>query len=108
MSVSDSKAAAAAVIDNSSSIEHLPNMSSIFSAELLALFLALDWVQTAFDDNMNFIIVYSPKSALQAIWWKTGYILLPLRCWNVFIGSCSAMRNEYILLASQPCWYQGL
>ena len=40
--VSDDKAAAAAVIDNLSSIERLPDKSSIFSAELHALYLALN------------------------------------------------------------------
>ena len=50
-SVSDDKAAAAAVIDNYSSIERLPDKSSIFSAELHALYLALDRVETSDDDN---------------------------------------------------------
>ena len=39
-SVSDDKAAAAALIVNYSSIERLPDKSSIFSAELHALYLA--------------------------------------------------------------------
>ena len=55
-SVSDDKAAAAAVIDNFSSIECLTDKSSIFSAELHALYLALDRVETADDDERNFII----------------------------------------------------
>ena len=66
-SVSDDKAAAAAVIDNYSSIERLPDKSSIFSAELHALYLALDRVETADDDERNFIIFSDSKSALQAI-----------------------------------------
>ena len=66
-SVSDDKAAAAAVIDNHSSIERLPDKSSIFSAELHALYLALDRVETADDDERNFIIFSDSKSALQAI-----------------------------------------
>ena len=66
-SVSDDKAAAAAVIDNHSSIECLPDKSSIFSAELHALYLALDRVETADDDERNFIIFSDSKSALQAI-----------------------------------------
>ena len=66
-SVSDDKAAAAAVIDNHSSIQHLPDKSSIFSAELNALYLALDRVETADDDERNFIIFSDSKSALQAI-----------------------------------------
>ena len=65
--VSDDKAAAAAVIDNHSSIELLPNKYSISFAELRALFLALDRVETADDDGKNFIIFSDAKSALQAI-----------------------------------------
>ena len=72
-SVSDDKAAAAAVIDNYSSIERLPDKSSIFSAELHALYLALIRVETADDDERNFIIFSDCKSALRA---KTGHILL--------------------------------
>ena len=82
-SVSDDKAAAAAVIDNSSSIERLPDKSSIFSAELHALYLALDRVETADDDERNFIIFSDSKSALQA---KTGHILLSSTYWNAAIG----------------------
>ena len=66
-SVSDVKAAAAAVIDNYSSIQHLPDNSSIFSAELHTLYLALDRVETAYNDERNFIIFSDSKSALQAI-----------------------------------------
>ena len=44
------------IIDNHSSIERLPDKSSIFSAELHALYLALDRVETAEDDKRNFII----------------------------------------------------
>ena len=62
-SVSDDKAAAAAVIDNYSSIERLPDKSLIFSAEMHALYLALDRVETA-DDERNFIIFSDSKSAL--------------------------------------------
>ena len=66
-SVSDNKAAAAAVIDNHSSIECLPDKSSIFSAESHALYLALDRMETADNDERNFIIFSDSKSALQAI-----------------------------------------
>ena len=66
-SVLDDKAAVAAVIDNYSSIERLPDKSSIFSAELYALYLALDRVETTDDDERNFIIFSDSKSALQAI-----------------------------------------
>ena len=66
-SVSDDKAAVAAVIDNHSAIERLPDKSSIFPAELHALYLALDRGETADDDERNFIILSYSKSALQAI-----------------------------------------
>ena len=66
-SVSDDKAAAAAVIDNYSSIERLPDKSLIYSAELHTLYVALDRVETADDDERNFIIFSNSKSALQAI-----------------------------------------
>ena len=67
-SVSDDKAAAAAVIDNYFSIEHLPDKSSICSAELHALYFDLDRVETADDDERIFFIIFSDsKSALQAI-----------------------------------------
>ena len=65
-SVSDDKAAAAAVIDKYSSIERLPDKSSIFSAELHALYLALDRIEGA-DDERNFIIFSDSKSPLHAI-----------------------------------------
>ena len=58
-SASNDKAAPAAVIDNSSSIE-------VFY-KLHALFLALDCVKTADDDERNSIIFSNSKSALQAI-----------------------------------------
>ena len=67
-SVSDDKAAAATVIDNYSFIERLPDKSSLFSAELHALYLALDRVETADDDERYFnFFSDSSKSALQAI-----------------------------------------
>ena len=66
-SVSDDKVAAAAVIDNHSSIERLPDKSSIFSAELHALYLALDRVETADNDERNFIIFSDSNSVLQAV-----------------------------------------
>ena len=73
-SVSDEKATAAAVIDNYSSIERLSDKSSIFSAELHALYLALDRVETATDDERNFIIF--PFRA------ETGHILSLSTYWN--------------------------
>ena len=42
---------AAAVIDNSSSIERLPNKSFIFSAKLHAPYVTFDRVETADDDD---------------------------------------------------------
>ena len=48
-------------------IERLSDKSSIFSAEFHALYLALDLVETAVDDERNFIIFSDSKSALQAI-----------------------------------------
>ena len=56
---------AAAVIDDSSSIERLQDKSSIYSAELHGLYLALDWMETAVDDERNFIIFSDTKSAFQ-------------------------------------------
>ena len=65
-SVSDNKAAAP-FIANESSIERLPNKSSIFSAELHVLYLAFDRVEMADDDERNFFILSDLKSALKAI-----------------------------------------
>ena len=68
-SVSDNKAAAAAAgIDSSSSIKRLPDESSIFFTELHTLYVALDRVETADDDEGNFIIFSDSKSALQVVW----------------------------------------
>ena len=66
-SVSDDKAAAAEVIDNYSSIERLADKYSIFSAEFHALYLPLDRVETADDDERNFITFSDSKYALRAI-----------------------------------------
>ena len=82
-SVSDDKAAAAAVIDNYSSIEPLPNKASIFSAELHALYQALDKVETAGDNERHFVIFSDSKSALQAILgqdWTHPLVLKVLEC----------------------------
>ena len=51
-----------------SSIESLLDKSSIFSAELHALYLALDRVAMSDDDEKNFIIFPNSKPALQALW----------------------------------------
>ena len=50
----ETKKTAAAAIDNSSN-ERLPDKSFIFSAELHALYLALDRVELANDNEKNFI-----------------------------------------------------
>ena len=84
--VPDDKAAAAAVIDNYSSIERLPDKSSIFSAELHALYLALDRVETADDDKRNFIIFSDSKSTLQAILGQDWTRPLVITDWNASIG----------------------
>ena len=64
-SQSDHRAAAAAVMDERVYSERLPNCSSIFSAELHVLFLALDHVETDF--SHNFIIFSDSKSALESL-----------------------------------------
>ena len=104
--VSDDKAAAAAVIDNYSSIERLPDKSSIFSAGLHALYLALDSVEMADDDERNFIIFSDSKSALPAIWAKTGYILLSsIHTGTPQLASTVSREKNIILLDSQSCWH---
>ena len=65
--VSDYKAATATVIDDYSSTECLSDKSSIFSAELYALYLGHDQMETANDDERNFIIFSKSKSAFQVI-----------------------------------------
>ena len=85
-SVSDDKAAAAAVIDNYSSIERLPDKSSIFSAELHALYLSLiGWRQQMM---MKGILSFSLIQSLlfRPFRAKTGYILLSSTYWNASIG----------------------
>ena len=104
-SVSDDKAAAAALIDNHSSIERVPDKSSIFSAELHALYLALDRVETADDDERNFIIFSDSKSALQAISgqdWTLPHVLYILERLN-WLGQYQ--EKNTILLDSQSCWH---
>ena len=84
-SVSDDKAAAAAVIDNYFSIERLPDKSSIFSAELHALYLALDRVETT-DDERNLIIFSDSSLLFRPFQAKTGHILSSSTYWNASIG----------------------
>ena len=73
----------AAVTYDYSSIEPLPDKSSIFSAELHALYLALERVETAVDDERNFIIFSDLKSDLQAISgrdWTHAFVLKVMEC----------------------------
>ena len=82
-SVAVNKAAAAVVIDVYSSIERLPDNSSIFSAELHALYLGLDRVERADHDGRDSIIFSNSKSALQAIWgrdWTHPLVPKRLKC----------------------------
>ena len=84
MAVLDNKADAAAVVDDYSSIERIPDKSAIFCAELHALYLAFDWVEKVENDERNFIVFPDSKSALQAIWNEPN--LLSSRYWDAFIG----------------------
>ena len=70
-----------------SSIERLPDKSSIFFAELHALYRTLDQVETPDDDKKNFIIFSDSKSAFRPFGVGTGRILLSISCWYAFIGS---------------------
>ena len=75
-SQSHHQAAAAAVMDKKVYSERLPNRSSIFSAVLHALFLALDHVET--DSSQSFIIFSDSKSALESLKskdWKNPLVL---------------------------------
>ena len=104
-SVSDDMAAAAAVIDNYSSIERLLYKSSIFSAELHALYLALDMVEKA-DDERNFITFSDSKSALQAILgqdWTHPLVLYILERLDWLVQYKE--KKNIILLDPQSCWH---
>ena len=105
-SVSDDNAAAAAVIDNLSSIERLPDKSSIFSAELHGLYLAPDRVETADDDERNFMIFSDSKSALQAISgqdWTHPLVLYILERLNWLVQYQE--KSIFFLQDSQSCWH---
>ena len=104
-SVSDDKAAVAAVIDNYSFIECLPDKSSIFSGELHALYLALDKVETADDDENNFIIFSDSKSALQAISGQDWTHPRPLHTGTPPLASTVPREKNFILLDSQSYWH---
>ena len=101
----DKAAAAAAVIDNYSSIERIPDKASIFSAELHALYLALDRVETADDDERNFIIFSDSKSALQAILGQDWTHPLVLYILERPLASTGPREKSIILLDSQSCWH---
>ena len=58
-SVLNERAAAATIIDSYSCIKCLPDKSSIFSADLQALYLALDRVEISDDDEKKFINILS-------------------------------------------------
>ena len=85
-SVSDDKAAAVAVIDSYSSSERLQDKSSIFSVELHALYLALDRVKTADNDERNFTIFSDSKTTIQAILGQDWTHPLVLMYWKTFFG----------------------
>ena len=59
------KSAAAAVKENHTYSERLPDKSTIFSAEMHAIFLALDHVETS--GNSKFVILSDSKSVLQSL-----------------------------------------
>ena len=111
-SVSDNKAAPASVIDDYSSIERLPNTSSIFSSELHALYLALDRMETADDDER-----YSTFSLIQSLLLgpfgtENGLILYSSSCpqdtGTPSLASTVPREKNIILLGSQSYWHQGV
>ena len=64
-------------------IERFPERSSTFLAELHALYLTLDRLEMADDDEKNFIIFSDSKSSLSAIGgqdWTHPYVLKALQC----------------------------
>ena len=87
--------AAAAVIDNYSSIERLPDKSSIFSAKLHALYLALDRVEMEDEDERNFIVFSDSESALQAIWGRDWTLPLVIRDFPLTINKISLLLSRY-------------
>ena len=58
-------AAAAAVKGSHAYVERLPDLASIYSAELHAIYLALDHVETS--EGTKFVIFVDSKSVLQAL-----------------------------------------
>ncbi|MEE8152293.1 MAG: ribonuclease H family protein, partial [candidate division NC10 bacterium] len=61
----NTKAAAAAIKGSHSYVERLPDHASIYSAELHAIYLALDHVETS--EGKKFVIFVDSKSVLQAL-----------------------------------------
>ena len=63
----ENKAASAACEKDIFKIEKLPNYASIFSAELNAINLALDIIETKYDGIGNFVVCSDSQSSLQAL-----------------------------------------
>ena len=61
----NNKSAAAAVKDDHVYSERLPDYSTIFTAEMYAIFMALDHVETS--ENSRFLIFSDSKSVLQSL-----------------------------------------
>ena len=61
------KAASAACEKDTFKIERLPNYASIYSAELNAINLALDIIETKYDGIGNFVVCSDSQSSLQAL-----------------------------------------
>ena len=66
-SKNDIKAASAACEKDICKIEKLPNHASIYSAELNAINLALDIIETEYDGTGNFVVCSDSQSSLQAL-----------------------------------------
>ena len=94
----DNSSAAAAVKDNDIYSERLPDHSTIFSAEMHAIFLALDHVETT--EGSHFLIFSDSKSVLQSLQdkdWKN-----PLT--QKVLGLHHRLRNQHKNI--KFCWIQ--
>ena len=103
---SDNKAAAAAAIDYYSSIDGLPDRSSIYSAELHALYLAFDRVETADDDERNIYHFLSFEVC------SSGHFRPRLDAYSCPQGTVTRLlantvprENDFLLLGSQSGWH---